>query len=692
MRHSISLTTVERVRWRHRTPGARVAASIVSIVLVMSGVSTLPSGADATATPRQAPPDEPSQWQPSDSAAQAPSGATSYTALRACRLLDTRPGAPDAEIDTAQVDDRTLRLSVDGCAIPNDATAVLATTTIVRPARTGWLVAYPTGTSTPTAATLNWAAGATRGNTTAITVGDDRLVDVRRSDGFGAGDLVIDVVGAFVPATGATRGRLVPVEAMRLLDTRERATGRLDADASTRIPLPDGVPADADAVAITVTAIDPTRRAFVTAYGAGTDRPNASMLNVDVAGQFRSSSTIVPVTSDGFEVFASSDMHLTVDLTGWFTGPSAAESIDGLFVPVAPRRLRDTRPETHPIHERGTIEVAVPDTPAAVMTSMTLISPDERGFLTAHAARTERPTTASGYAMRNETTAQFSITPASTTGLAVYSERGTDLTVDLLGWFTGAPVDETLDTAPPNPVRFPRVIAIGDSTMAGVRWYRTQGALTGASWTFDGESCRRLVRASCRGREGRVPSTVLERLTVTPDVFDVLVVMTGYNDVASTFAADVEQVMAAARAKHIRRVVWLTYSREFATDRGATGAPQIYAFHNALLREAGERFDDLEVVEWSTVARQRPTWLHADGIHFTNEGSFGNADFMSRAVAHVTGQPCPVGPADDPVCPDPGRVDIPDVRSRYGIVDTTLQCWEVGPTREPVCLTDPYAT
>ena len=34
---------------------------------------------------------------------------------------------------------------------------------------------------------------------------------------------------------------------------------------------------------------------------------------------------------------------MVVDLLGWFTGPSAAQSATGLFVPIGPRRLLDTR-------------------------------------------------------------------------------------------------------------------------------------------------------------------------------------------------------------------------------------------------------------------------------------------------------------------------------------------------------------
>lgn len=327
-----------------------------------------------------------------------------------------------------------------------------------------------------------------------------------------------------------------------------------------------------------------------------------------------------------------------------------------------------------------------------------MIGADERGFITAHPARTTRPPTASGYSLRNEITAQFVVVPSSETGVAVFSDQGTDVTVDLLGWFTGTPVPETSDEAAPNDVDLQRVLAVGDSTMTGIRWYDTFDALRGASWTFDGESCRKLVLPSCRGREGRRPTTVVEAIESRPDVFDVVVIMTGYNDGATTFAADFDRVMAAARAQGVRRVVWLTYSREVDTDLGGEEY-RLFDFQNSYLRWAATQYDDLVVVEWAEATRSFPEWLHDDGIHLTHVGSYGNADFMSRAVAMATGQPCPVpyendaedDPDDTDTCADPGTTTPPDVFELYDFEETTTQCWEVGADREVTCVPDPYS-
>lgn len=637
----------------------------------------------------------------------ASSVATShYVPLLPCRLLDTRD-----DHDASAIDEHTLRITLDRCGIPRGATAVVATATVVRTDGTGWAVGYPAGSERPNAATINWQGPATRANTATITVGEDAdgdpAIDVYRSNGLDGGDLVVDVSGAFAPARSARSGRFVPIaSARRLLDTRLEL-GRLNPGDRVRVPLPLAIDDDASAIAVTVTAVRSDGPLYVTAYPAGGDRPTTSMLNTDAGGQTRAGMSIVPVSADGIDLYVSTGTDITVDMTGWFTGPGAREGVDGLFVPVDPRRLRDTRPEVHPIHTGGTIQIGLPADleieregddplrPAAIAVSTTLISADERGFVTLYPARTERPGTASGYSLRNDLTAQFALTPVSDHGVAVYSERGTDVTVDLLGWFTGDHVDSTMDDPAPNRIDLQRVLAVGDSTMAGVRWYDAFAPLQGASWTFDGESCRKLVVPSCRGREGRRPPTAVEAIESRPDVFDVVVMMTGYNDGATDFARYVERVMGAARSQGVRRVVWLTYAREHRTDLGGADAWQVFDHQNAYLRWLAPQRDDLVVVEWAAAPRSRPEWFHDDGIHFTAEGSYGNADFMARAVAMATGQPCPVPYSEDGepemVCPDPGERAVPDMTDLYDVVPTTTQCWEVGDDRTPICVPDPYA-
>ncbi len=517
--------------------------------------------------------------------AEAAGRTSRYEPVVPCRLADERTGA-----GFVPVDPYTARISTVACGVPDDAVAIVVSTTIVRPQQKGWLVAYPAGAVRPTAATLNWNAGITRANTSTVTIGDDGMVEIYRKDGFGRGGVVIDVVGAFVPAETATSGRFVAA-VDRTADPRHtRRTGTpVGAESTTRIPLPDGVPDDAVALAINVTVVGTSSNGFFTVFPAGSPLPEASVLNADRRGQTRAASTIVPITSDGFDLYAKTGAHVVVDMTGWFTGESAADSADGLFVPGVPARLRDTRPEPAPIHPGGTIAVPLPartDAPAAVVISMTMVAPDRRGYVTAHAARTPRGPTSSGTGMPWEVTAQFGIIAASSAGIEIYSNAGTELTVDLLGWFTGPQTPMTRSSFAGNPVPTQRVIAIGDSTMAGVDRNRAWAQLRGADFDFRARSCRRLIRVSCTGREGPIPPpNALDTMRSLPyGFYDVAVIMTGYNDGPSDVAAAVPILIREARAKGIRRIIWMTYAREFASDKGGQRAREADLLRPQLVR------------------------------------------------------------------------------------------------------------
>ena len=148
--------------------------------------------------------------------------------------------------------------------------------------------------------------------------------------------------------------------------------------------------------------------------------------------------------------------------------------------------------------------------------------------------------------------------------------------------------------------------------------------------------------------------------------------MTGYNEGASSHAAAVPVTICEARARGIRRIIWFTHAREAASDKGG-GIPgkQVDAPHNATIRAHASVNLDVVAMEWSRVARQVPFWLYSDGIHLDEYGAHGVADFMSRAVAHVTGRPCPlpqvpVGSTTG-VCPDPGFMPAVDIAGLYDI-------------------------
>jgi hypothetical protein len=84
------------------------------------------------------------------------------------------------------------------CGIPADAGAIAVNVTVVRPSGQGFLLLFPADAALPVASTINFRAGAVRGNNAVVTLGTDGQLAVRCAM-FTAGttDVVIDVFGYF---------------------------------------------------------------------------------------------------------------------------------------------------------------------------------------------------------------------------------------------------------------------------------------------------------------------------------------------------------------------------------------------------------------------------------------------------------------------------------------------------------------
>jgi hypothetical protein len=101
-------------------------------------------------------------------------------------------------------------------------------------------------------------------------------------------------------------------------------------------------PRDAEAVAVTLTAVLPDQTGWVRAFPCDEPEPDVSSLNPRV-GQARANSSIVPTAADGTICLTSNiTSDVIVDITGW-VGPGGARK----FIPLRPLRLTDTR-QNHP--------------------------------------------------------------------------------------------------------------------------------------------------------------------------------------------------------------------------------------------------------------------------------------------------------------------------------------------------------
>lgn len=586
---------------------------------------------------------------------------TAFEPIGPVRLADTR----QPSCGCATVDASTIRVAVAGRSdIPADATAAAITITAAPTAQGGFVTAYPSGQDRPESSTLNTRTDRFVANSAIIALGDDGSISLFR---LVPGDVIIDVTGVFTPASAARAGRLVAMSATRLVDTREAAHGAapLGRNGDLTVPLPAGVSSDATAVVVNVTTVHEPSPGFLSARPAGTPATTTSFMNPNGSGQPTAASVILPASSGGVTIRTLSGGHIIVDVTGWFTGPSAPESTVGLFRPQAPTRLLDTRATPPRLHGAGTIELPVPiDGVSSIVTNVTVTDPDRQGFVTAFAAGTDRPSTSAlNPAFWNHTVANLAITQVSSRGLAYWSLGGTELIVDVTGSFTGSPVAAPVSPRANAPTHS-RALLVGDSTLAGVNAYpSSKDALRGFEAIVDAESCRRLLRPSCRSSDtGLFPNTAVEAILSTPGALDYVVVKGGYNDWFSDFPTEFDAVVQASRAKGAHTIIWLNQNEGVSRPT----ARRAYEENNADLRWLSQlpQYSDVVFADWLGYSGARRDWFW-DGTHVTPAGAYAITDYVARWIAAREHRPCPrawaVGAAAADPCPPPDATGpVPD--------------------------------
>lgn len=611
--------------------------------------------------------------------ALAPGATTAFEPLTPCRLIDTRSNAGPVQADGA-----VEVQAVGRCGVPDEAVAVAVTVTAVRPVAVGYLTAYPSGSSRPDTSIVNFRSGEVVANLQLVQLGEDGSLTVSTS---ATTHVVVDIAGAFVPVDGPTSaGRYVPVTAERALDTR--LSGRPTAHGSVRVDT--AVPDDAVAAVINLTTTASMGFDFLSAHAPGSGLPEASALTVDGPGQVRSAMAIVPIVGGAFDVYTETGSHIIVDVLGYFTGPEAELSSDGLFVPIPPARLADTRGPRGPLggprlYDEGAREFDVSSVTAgpvgAVAVNVTVTGTEDRGYVVVQPAGTPMSDTSSvNYSSAGLDVANHAVVRVSDRGVMVWAFEATDVVLDITGWFTGEPVEAT-DPVPTNevpPLR--RVTIIGDSAFAGIRWNGAVGGLQGMVVDHRLESCRRLATPSCRGREGYAPRSVAAELLSMPQAGpeDLLVVTAGYDDWHAGFSQSFDDVVATARLRGFHHIAWVTY-RSDVGYRLPTGGTSNYSVMNTILGQkvASGAFPEVRIWDYDADTSDEPEgWFYSDGIHERPLGSWGTADWLSRQVAAFDDRPCPQPwvPGEDPddPCPQPGVVlasgrSLPDIAALYGL-------------------------
>lgn len=243
-------------------------------------------------------------------------------------------------------------------------------------------------------------------------------------------------------------GAFTAVGPVRLADTRPgfaTADGQgAGGGATTELTVPvvgrAGVAADATAVTVNVTATEAGQAGFVTVYPCGQPRPFASNLNF-AAQQNVPNLVTARLGGGAICLFATSAVHLIVDLAGWY-GPTSPVNA------VNPARLADTRPGAYtvdgatagggpqhvlevPVTGRGGVDAGA----VAVFANVTVTEPNAAGFVTVFPCGEPFPLASNLNFTAGQTVPNLVLARVGGGGrICLYSSTPAHLIVDVAAW------------------------------------------------------------------------------------------------------------------------------------------------------------------------------------------------------------------------------------------------------------------
>ena len=379
-------------------------------------------------------------------------GDVAIRPLDPARILETRPGeqTDDGEFEgEGQVAaGRTVELQVAGRAdVPDDADAVMLNVTAVFPRAAGFLTVFPCGSDRPLTSNVNYAAGDVVPNAVLAKIGDGGKVCIYT---LAATDILADVNG-YVPNGGS----LATVEPERLLETRPgektsdgeyQAVGRATAGSLVEVKVTGraGIPSNADAVMLNVTAILPAAPGFLTVFPCGSKRPLASNVNY-FAGDVVPNAVLAKVGTGGKVcIYTLAATDIVADVSGYVPN-------GGALIPVEPARFADSREGATTVFGPGRTSLrmnpngyeriviagrgVVPRSAEAVIINLTAVNPSAPGFLSVYPCGSNPPTASSvnysaGAVVANAVLAKI----GTQDSICLFSAAAVDIVVDVNGY------------------------------------------------------------------------------------------------------------------------------------------------------------------------------------------------------------------------------------------------------------------
>ena len=379
-----------------------------------------------------------------------------YHPINAVRVADTRPGSGQPYAGQTLAAGATLNIATTGQGgIPQTGvSAVLLNITEVSTTGSGYVTAFPTGSTRPTTANLSLVSGQAISGEATIKPGTNGQIAIYNSAG--STNIVVDVLGYF----GTTGDTLVPLTATRIADTStgsgyQGAGSHLVAGGTLNVQVTGngGVPANAVAVVIDVSASNTKSTGSLTVYAAGTARPATTNLNY-IARTPQTEQVVVPVSTTTFPLGAitvynggSATSDIAVDVVGYYISSATGQP----YTPITNARVADTVTGSgYPyagqhIGSGGavTIQVAgangIPAGSTAVLVSLTSLNTSSAGSLTAYPAGAAQPTAVITLAtLKNQNASGEALIALNSAGaLTIHNSAGTtDVILDVEGYTT----------------------------------------------------------------------------------------------------------------------------------------------------------------------------------------------------------------------------------------------------------------
>lgn len=244
------------------------------------------------------------------------------------------------------------------------------------------------------------------------------------------------------PVALGSRLRFQPIAPARLVDTRLTGASlgpvsRMD----LKVAGVAGVPANAKAVALNVTAVGSSTMTFLRMWPAGSAMPQTSNLN-NTASATTASGAFVGVGGEGkVSIYNNAgSTHVVVDITGYFTDDASGSGYTPL---VNGARLLDSRTDGSRMTSAQTrrVQVAgrdgIPVGATAVMANITSAMPAGLGNISAYPSGGARPLVSSVNHVPgdNVTNRQaIALGPDGSIELALQGASA-DVLIDVVGWF-----------------------------------------------------------------------------------------------------------------------------------------------------------------------------------------------------------------------------------------------------------------